>query len=84
MLKPLAFMKNSVKISGKSSIYINPTMLFTRLAAIAQREYDVEGYFEFELATFPLSLFKDGLMRKPNNPSLRNVLLSENNLSLTK
>ena len=83
-LKPLAFLKNSVKISEKSSIYINPTMLFTRLAAIAQREDDVESYFEFELATFPLSLFKDGLMRKPNKSSLCNVLLSEDNLSLIK
>ena len=80
-LKPIAFLKNSIKISEKNSICINPTLLFTRLSAIAQREDDVEGYFEFELATFPLSLFKNGLMRKPDKASLHNVLLSENNQS---
>ena len=52
-------------------------MLFTRLAAIAQREENVEDYFEFKLATSPLSLFENGLMRKSDKSSLRKVLLSE-------
>ena len=74
-LKPLAYLTNAVKVGGKSSICVNPTILFTRLAAIAQREDDVEAVFDFELTTFPLSLFKDGLMRKPDKASLRNCLL---------
>ena len=34
-------------------------------------------YFEYEMSAFPMSLFKDGLMRKPDKPSLRKVLMPE-------
>ena len=76
-LKSLGSLQNSLKVSDKSSICVNPTILFTRLAAIAQREDEVECCFEFELSTSPLSLFKNGLMRKPDKSSLRKVLLTE-------
>jgi hypothetical protein len=50
-----------------------------RLAAVAQREDDVEDYFDYELTNFPLSLFKNQMMRKPDKASLRKVLLPEEN-----
>ncbi|KAG1681897.1 Neuroendocrine convertase 1 [Nymphon striatum] len=47
------------------------------MTTIAQREEDVEQYFDFELTTRPQSLFKNELMRKPDKASLRKVLLTE-------
>ncbi|KAG1670492.1 Sulfotransferase family cytosolic 2B member 1 [Nymphon striatum] len=73
----LNMMTSSIKIERKNHICVNPTLLFTRLAAIAQREEDVEQYFDFELTTRPQSLFKNELMRKPDKASLRKVLLTE-------
>ena len=68
---------NNIKIDEKNPVCLNPTLLFTRLAAIAQREDDVEQYFDFELNTRPLSLFKNNLMRKPDKASLRKLLLTD-------
>ena len=52
--------------------------LFTRLAAIAQRQdEDIERYFAYKMTTEPLSLFKDGLMRKPDKPALRKIVMPE-------
>ena len=72
----LYILTKSVQVSEKSQVYVSPTVLFTRLAAIAQRE-DVEQYFAFELTNQPQALFKDGLMRKPDKSSLRKVLLPD-------
>ena len=67
---------NSVKITQKKKIIIKPTSLFNRLIAIAQRENDLEQFFHYELTCYPMSLFKDGLMRKPNKSVLKNALLT--------
>ena len=75
-MKPLEELQSTVRIDEKAE-YINPTVLFTRLAAIAQQEDDVARYFYYELSVFPPSLFRDGLMRKPDKPSLRKSLMSE-------
>ena len=74
--KSLESLINTVKI-GDSSEIINPTILFTRLTAMAQREEDVEKYFNYEMSPFPPSLFKDGLMRKPDKP-LRKAIMKVN------
>ena len=60
--------------------YVNPNVLFTRLTALAQREDNVEAYFKYELAVFSPSLFKDGLLRKPDKSSLRRALLLNTNV----
>ena len=53
-------------------------MLFTRLIAVAQREKeDIEDFLSSELTQEPMSLFKTGLMRKPDKPSLRKALMKE-------
>ena len=67
----------SIGNDEKDPICVNPTLLFTRLAAIAEREENVEIYFDFELTHRPHSLFKDELMRKPDKSSLRNILLTD-------
>ena len=34
-------------------------------------------YFDYEMSTYPMSLFKDGLMRKPEKAVLRNLILTQ-------
>ena len=68
---------NSVKVDNKKAINIKPTALFLRLIAIAKRTLNTEDYFHYELTAYPLSLFKDGLMHKPNKTLLRNSLVTE-------
>ena len=50
------------------------------LPAIAQPEDDVEKYFKFEMSPYPLSLFKDALMHNPEKPTLRKVLLKDEDI----
>ena len=77
-IKPMLALQDQIKV-GKESIIVNPTLLFTRLVAIAQRDKeDIEDYFAFELTQEPMSLFKHGLMRKPDKPSLRKVVMPDN------
>ena len=61
---------------NNKSVAINPTLLFTQLAALAGREENVQKYFKYELTTYPMSLFKDGVMRKPDKAALRNLILT--------
>ena len=75
-MKPLQSLiednKTKTGVSG-----IDPKVMFTRMVVFAEREESLEPFFEFELTTEPMSLFKVGMMRKPNKPSLRKVLLLE-------
>ena len=47
------------------------------MIAVAEREESLEQFFKYELTSEPMSIFKDGMMRKPDKPSLRKVLLPE-------
>ena len=58
----------------KKKVHINPTLLFTRVVAIVQREEDMTPYFDYELTTVPTSLFKDNTMRKPAKAQLAKAL----------
>ena len=73
----LGDLARSVKTDGKNFVSVNTTFLFTRLAAIAQREDYVEQYFPYDLTQERMALFKNELMRKPDKPALRNALLTE-------
>ena len=70
-LKSLNSLTKVIKIPGKKALHFDPTILFVRLAAVAQREEIVEDYLDFELTSYPLSLFKNGMMRKPDKATLR-------------
>lgn len=54
----------------KKKVSISPTILFSRLIAIVQREEDMAPFFEYELTTIPTSLFKDNAMRKTDKSRL--------------
>ena len=82
-IKPLASLLNTVKVD-EVQVYVSTTVLFTRLAAIAKREENEEKYFDYELTTEPMSLFKNNLTRSPDKPSLRKVLLKDDDaISMT-
>ena len=53
---------------------IDPLILFSRLILLAEREEETTPYFEYELTNYPLSLFKNGMVRSGNKVSLRNYL----------
>ena len=78
-----ALTNEPLDIDSKDPVSVNPTLLFTRLAAIAEREDDVEQYFDYELNHQALSLFKNGLMRKPDKASLKRSLLPEKDATST-
>ena len=73
-VKGLDSKTNNVSINNKD-VAVNPTLLFNRLSALAGREENVAVYFEHELTPYPMSLFKDGLMRKPDKSSLKPLIL---------
>ena len=76
-IQPIIALQNRIKID-KASVDVNPNMLFTRLIAIAQREKeDSKEFFAYELTQEPMSLFKKGLMRKPDKPSLRKAIMKD-------
>ena len=58
----------------KQKIHINPTLLFTRLIALVQREKQMRPYFDYGLTAIPTSLFKDSVMRKPAKAQLAKLL----------
>ena len=51
--------------------------LFVRLVAVSERLLSLESVFKFELTQEPMSLFKNGLMRKGNKAVLVKELLDE-------
>ena len=74
--KPLDWYQNTVTID-EVKVYINSTALFMKLAAVAKREEDEESYFYYEMTNEPMSLFKNMMIRKPDKPSLRKALVTD-------
>ena len=64
----LESLRPGIKIDMKT-VHIDPTILFTRLTAIAQTEEEACQQFYYELTSEPTALFKDGLMRKSSKAS---------------
>ena len=62
-----------IQINNKK-YHIDPTILFSRLIAIVQREEDITQYFKYELIAFPTSLFKDAGMRKMQKSQLAKAI----------
>ena len=53
--------------------------MFNRMVTIAAREDNIEELFQYELTREPMSLFKGGMMRKPDKAALRKVIMPEKN-----
>ena len=54
----------------KSEFSLTPHY-FSQLAAIEEREENIEKYFDFELTHRPESLLENQLMRKPDKAPIR-------------
>ena len=61
----------------KKQVNINPTILFSRLIAIMQREDEISSYFEYELTVIPTSIFKDNMMHKTAKSQLVKALSND-------
>ena len=72
----LQSLHSTVKSNG-DEVDINPTTLFLRLVSVIHRQPNIKSssYFDYELATYPLSLFKDGVMRQPAKYKLKEHVL---------
>ena len=51
------------------------TNIFHRILLLAERSADISNYFHYELTPYPMALFKDCSMRKPNKANLAQSLL---------
>ncbi|GBM64125.1 hypothetical protein AVEN_4719-1 [Araneus ventricosus] len=43
---------------------VNPDTIFRRISLLKKSDSELQKYYEFELAPFPLSLFDEGRLRK--------------------
>lgn len=68
-VKTLAHLSNSCVI-GNEQLHVDANRLFHRLVILGERSLDITVYFRYELTQYPTSLFCNGLMRKPDKPSL--------------
>ena len=73
-MKTSEYLRPGVK-SDTTNVHIDPLILFTCLTAILQCQTDSAENFDYELTPEPASLFKEGIMQKPQKAVLRNLLL---------
>ena len=70
MVHTLNELKPGVKVD-KQTVQIDPSILFLRCTALAQRENeDITAYFANEMTAVPTSLFRDFFMRKVDKSEL--------------
>ena len=80
----LAADSHTIKIDGEH-INIDPQLLFQRLMMAADTEDDPMKLFEYELCTYPPSLFDEGgLMRQANKSALADAIWSVCNILVRK
>ncbi len=74
-MKNLALLQAHPKKIGNDQVTTDLCTVFNRLLAVASRLDSVESAFSYELTAEPLSLFKDGRMRKADKAALRNYVM---------
>ena len=69
---------SEIKI-GSDNVTIDPLTLFLRLVVVVERkpEDEIADYFKYELSPYPMSLFKDGIMRSAQKAKLKSFLLQD-------
>ena len=78
-VKPLESLQHTSKATQGGDPSIDPCVMFNRMVTIAAREDNIEEFFQYELTREPMSLFKGGMMRKPDKAALRRVIMPEKN-----
>lgn len=62
-IKNFSQMSNNIKIN-KNYVNVSPMQLFNRIICSNKTPDEIRECFRFELSPYPLSLFKDGVLRK--------------------
>ena len=62
-VKSLEELKVGLKLD-KETIYVDPSVFFSRLLLMIEREQRTIEYFRYELTPVPTSIFEDGMMTK--------------------
>lgn len=82
-VQPISKINASVKIDNET-ISIEPLLLFQRISLVKKSDEELQCYFDYELAPYPLSLFNNTEMRKTTKSTLyecfqpTNIELSSN------
>ncbi|CAG4943948.1 unnamed protein product [Parnassius apollo] len=83
---PLLAMSSTVKVHDKK-IPVDPVLLFQRMSITTALEDEIEKYFEYELAPYPLSIFDEIGMRKTQKSAIydcfQTVILDIDNINST-
>lgn len=66
---PLLAMSSTIKVHDEK-VPVDPVLLFQRMSITAAFQDEIEKYFEYELAPYPLSLFDDIGMRKTQKSAI--------------
>ncbi|CAH0556725.1 unnamed protein product [Brassicogethes aeneus] len=66
---PLLAMTSTIKVH-EEKVPVDPVLLFQRMSITAAFQDEIEKYFEYELAPYPLSLFDDIGMRKTQKSAI--------------
>ncbi|CAH1155651.1 unnamed protein product [Phaedon cochleariae] len=69
---PLRAVNSSLNIQNEV-VPVDPSLIFQRITIAKKTEQDLQQYFHFELAPYPLSLFDEIGMRKTKKSSLYNM-----------
>ena len=75
-ISTLQSLYSSVSI-GTENVTIDPLTLFLRLIVMVEKktENEIVDYFNYELSPYPMSLFKEGIMRSAQKSKLKQFLL---------
>ena len=73
-------LQQSTKTTQGVDQFVDSGVMFNRIVTIAAREDNIETFFQYELTREPMSLFKNGMMRKPGKAALRKVIMPKKNV----
>ena len=74
-IKTFKFLQHDKTVSKTGGAAFQSHAMFNRMITVAAREDNIEEFFHYELTQEPMSLFKNGMMRKPE--ALRKVTMPE-------
>ena len=72
---PLLTMSSTIKVHDKK-VPVDPVLLFQRMSISKTFEDEIEKFFEYELAPYPLSMFDETGMRKTQKSAIYNCFES--------
>ena len=66
---------------GTEKVTIDPLTLFLRLIVLVERkpENEIADHFRYEMAPYPMALFKDGIIRTAKKSKLKQLLMKSVN-----